>query len=460
MSPAIRPASAIDIGQTLDAGLWSRYQKWLLAFAALAFGVDGLANQVLGLALPALIADWHLSRGAFAPVAALGLIGVAIGAAIGGILGDRVGRRVGLIGSVLLFGIMTTATTFVDGMSGLLVLRLLAGLGIGGAIPNGAALISEFTPFRHRSVAIAIGMVFIPVGGLLAGILGTYALPAFGWRGLFLVSGALPVLLALLFMFVLPESPRFLARHEHRRVELRVLLERCGHRFAVDAVFLDPNLQNRTSPFGALFGAGMLGNTLALWLGFFFCLLASYTMFSWVPTMLAGQGFGLAMTSVGMTAFNLGGVVGGVAGGWLIGRFGSRASVIALAAGSVAGALWLGLMPAEPGLGIARMLCSLVVEGVFIAGLHNGLYTLAAFIYPPFVRATGVGAAAAVGRIGAVLSSFTGVLTLEWAGAAGYFIVIAGATAVALVSVALVRTHIPRTQRPEADPIRPSPARP
>jgi AAHS family 4-hydroxybenzoate transporter-like MFS transporter len=172
----------------------------LLVFAALAFGVDGMANQVLGLAIPALIRDWGASRAAFAPVAALGLIGVAVGAALGGMLGDRFGRRAGLIGSVLLFGLMTTGTAFAHGMTSLTCLRLLAGLGIGGAIPNGAALISEFTPAHRRSLAIALGMVFIPVGGLLAGIVATAMLPQFGWRGLFLIAGALPLLLALVFL--------------------------------------------------------------------------------------------------------------------------------------------------------------------------------------------------------------------------------------------------------------------
>src|SRR5580658_2543217 len=185
-------AIPIDLGRMLDEAPWSAFQKRLLVFAALAFGVDGMANQVLGLAIPALLRDWGVSRASFAPVAALGLIGVAIGAALGGMLGDRFGRRAGLIGSVLLFGIMTTGTAFVHGMTSLTCLRLLAGLGVGGAIPS--------------------GMVFIPVGGLLAGIVATAVLPQFGWRGLFLIAGALPLLLALVFAFVLPESPRFLAR--------------------------------------------------------------------------------------------------------------------------------------------------------------------------------------------------------------------------------------------------------
>jgi MFS transporter, AAHS family, 4-hydroxybenzoate transporter len=439
-SPAAR---IVDLNHALDEGHWSAYQKRLLVLAALAFAVDGLANQVLGLAVPALIGAWHTPREAFAPVAALGLIGVALGTAIGGMLGDRFGRRAGLIGSVLLFGVMTACTAAVNGLAALMWLRLLAGLGIGGAIPNGAAIISEFTPLRQRSLALALGMLFIPVGGVLAGAIGTLALASLGWRELFLICGVLPVALALIFVVALPESPRYLARWPHRRADLIALLQRCGQGVGTDCEFREGESGKRRTPLKLLFARAIVGETLLLWVGFFFCLLASYTMFSWVPTMLMGQGFSLSMTSTGMTIFNIGGMLGGVTGGWMIGRFGSRLSVPALAAGSVLGALALGLLPIDPHRA-PLALSALILEGVFIGGLHNGLYTLAAYIYPPFARATGVGAAAGVGRIGAVLSSYTGVITLKLAGASGYFIVIAAACGIAFLATALIRERIPR----------------
>jgi MFS transporter, AAHS family, 4-hydroxybenzoate transporter len=437
-------ARIVDLNRALDEGEWSAYQKRLLVLAALAFAVDGLANQVLGLAIPALIATWHAPREAFAPVAALGLIGVAVGTAIGGMLGDRFGRRAGLIGSVLLFGVMTAGSAAVNGLAPLMWLRLAAGLGIGGAIPNGAAIISEFTPLGQRSLALALGMLFIPVGGVLAGAIGTFALASLGWRALFLICGVLPIVLALVFAVALPESPRYLVRWPHRRPELIALLHRCGQRVGSDSEFHEGDSGERRTPLKLLFVRAIVGDTLLLWVGFFFCLLASYTMFSWVPTMLLGQGFGLSMTSTGMTIFNLGGMLGGVTGGWMIGRFGSRLSVPGLGAGAVFGALALGLLPISPHH-LAFALSALILEGVFIGGLHNGLYTLAAYIYPPFARATGVGAAAGVGRIGAVLSSYTGVITLKLAGASGYFIVIAAACGISFLATAFIRERIPRS---------------
>ena len=436
-------SSSVDIARLLNDGPWTRFQKWVLVFAALAFAVDGLANQVLGLAIPALIGAWHATKGDFAPVAAAGLVGVAIGTAIGGVAGDRFGRRAALIGSVLLFGVMTAVTATADGPTSLLWMRFVAGIGIGGAIPNGTALIAEFTPANRRSLAIALGMVFIPVGALISGLLGAAILPAIGWRGLFLTAGALPVLLALAFVFVLPESPRFLIDRPSHRSQLTRILERMGRRFDPAISFVDPPHEHARTPLRAVFGADIRFDTLALWIAFFFCLLASYSMFSWIPTMLAGKGFDLRATSFGMTAFNLGGIIGGVSGGWLIGRYGSRVPVTTLSALGVIGAVVLGVLPFDASHGFGIAVAVLVIEGIFIAALHNGLYTVAAHVYPPFVRASGVGAASGVGRIGAVVSSFTGVLTLQLGGASSYFIVIAVCVAISLVSLALIRRQIP-----------------
>jgi AAHS family 4-hydroxybenzoate transporter-like MFS transporter len=89
------------------------------------------------------------------------------------------------------------------------------------------------------------------------------------------------------------------------------------------------------------------------------------------------------------------------------------------------------------------LLVVLVVEGFFIAGIHTAIYTLAAHVYPPFIRATGVGAASAFGRIGAVLSSYTGVMSLDIAGPTGFFYVIAAMLAVCFVAGTLIRNHLP-----------------
>ncbi len=443
----IKNPGEIDVGQLLDAGPWGGYQKFVLCLLALAYLVDGIANQSLGLAIPALMQDWKIDRGAFASVAAIGLVGLTIGAALGGMLGDRFGRKPMLIGSVFLFGIMTMAAGWADNVHQLFWMRFFDGLGMGAMIPNGAAMISETTPQRNRAVAIALAMVFIAVGNMVASLVAAIVLPVHGWEGHFIVLGALGILSALLFLFVLPESPMFLSRHAGKTERLRRVMARFGQ--PLPAQFLvvakEEGAAQQGGGAGILFAPGVALSTIALWGAFFFCLLASYAVFSWVPAMLSDLGFPLALASMGMMVNGVGGVIGGVLSGWFIQRFGSKPAMLFCAAGSIISATMLGFFIHAGHQGLALIFGVLFLVGFFNANVHNGLYTLAAFIYPHHARGTGVGAAAAVGRIGAIVSSYVGVAALAIGGASGYFLVIALSMAIAFIGTALIRRHIAGT---------------
>jgi len=442
-------ADSVNINDLLDSGAWSLFQKLILALISLAYLTDGIANQSLGLAIPALMQDWGLPREAFASIAAVGLLGLTIGAVIGGMLGDRFGRRTMMIVSTGFFGLMTMSQALVSGPAELLTLRFFDGIGIGAMIPNGAAMIAEFTPKRERALALAVGMTFIAVGAMISGIIGNWIIEPYGWKGLFLVLGGIAVATAVLQLLFLPESPIYLANHRVSQLRLKAIARRCG--LAVDDRPILANLPQAASthrtPVSVLFTPDVASSTIFLWIAFFFCLLANYAMFSWVPAMLASLGFALSYTSLGMTALSFGGLVGGMGSGWMIKMFGSKGTVLGLAAGGVAMALTLGLLiRAEVG-SLNIILAMLAVIGFFTAGLLNGLYTFSAFIYPDHARGTGVGSAAAAGRIGAIASAYAGVIALSIGGASSYFLLIAGALILSLVSVAFIRKHIPAASR-------------
>lgn len=435
------PIPSADVSTLIDRSPWSSYQKLVVVLAALGFLVDGIANHALGLAIPSLMADWQVPREAFASVTAIGLIGLTIGAVFGGMLGDRFGRRRMMIFSTFLFGLMTLGAATAQDVTALFWFRFVDGLGIGALIPNGAALISEFTPGRRRSRAIAVGMVFIAVGGVVSGVVAAPILPAYGWATMFAWLGALPVLVAILFAIALPESPLFLARRPARTEELRKVLRRCGIDLAEARLASAPTAASPATPgwAGVLFNREILPTTIAVWTGFFFCLLAAYSMFSWVPTMLATLGLSLAMTSLGLTALNTGGVTGGVAGGWLIERFGLRRSTLGQTLGAIMTALLLCTLAYGEVSQPPVLFAVLALLGFFIAGMHNSFYTYAAFIYPAEGRATGVGSASAAGRLGAIASSFAGVAALNMGGALGFFALVAAALTASLIAVALIR---------------------
>src|SRR6266850_211786 len=235
--------TTIDVGSALDEAHWSRYQKLLVFATALTIILDGLDNQLLGAAIPSLMKEWNLGRAPFGNVLTTGLIGMMLGGFIGGYVGDRLGRRVALLASVVTFGILTVALFFANSITVLMVLRFFAGLGLGGAMPNAAALSSEYVPRRHRPFAVTLTIVCIPLGGTLAGLLGAEVLPRYGWRGLFLVGGIVPLVLSAILLKVLPESPRYLARQRARWPELASLLRRLGHNVPDNAAFADAREQ-------------------------------------------------------------------------------------------------------------------------------------------------------------------------------------------------------------------------
>ena len=433
----------VDIGSLIDEGRWGRYQRRLVALTALTIIFDGIDNQLLGIALPAIMRDWSADRGDFAPVVSLGYFGMMLGSGLAGIVGDRFGRRVALVGSMLIFGGTTAAVAFVHDVSSLAVLRFVTGLGLGGAIPNAAALAAEYVPARQRPLAVTVTIVCVPAGGMLAGLFAIPALPALGWRALFVAGGLLTLVAALLVRRALPESPRYLARPPHRSAELSADLARMGREVPEGATFVDrTDAPVERVAVRTLFDTPFRTDTVGLWIAYFSCLLAVYLAFSWVPAMLVGEGFSPAAASAGITAFNLGGVAGALAGGVAIGRWGSRASMLVMTAFAAGSAALMSLTDVTPAATVV-VVALLGVTGALINGVQTTMYALAAHVYPAAIRATGVGSAVSFGRVGAVLSGYVGAWALEYRGSLSFFAAIAVAMSVCWVGLAIVRRHVP-----------------
>jgi AAHS family 4-hydroxybenzoate transporter-like MFS transporter len=433
----------VDVGAALDDGHWGGYQKLLVLATALTIIFDGLDNQVLGGAIPVMMRDWSLPRAALTPALTAGFVGMVTGSFVGGYIGDKFGRRVALLGSLLAFGLLTLLVATAPNPTMLAIYRFFTGLGMGGAMPNAAALASEYVPTRHRPFAVTLTIVCIPLGGSLAGLIGGAILPSFGWRVLFLVCGCIPLALAAVLLKVLPESPRFLARHRARWPELSALLLRLGHQVPADAEFVDAREKavTRTSV-AELFTASYARDTVALCASFFFCLTTVYIGTNWVPAMLTGAKFSVGTASYGLTAFNVGGVVGAILGAVVIMRFGSKLSMLTMAGLAIAGALVLSVMPIGPQATVPVFIM-LGWTGGLINAVQTTMSALAAHVYPTSIRSTGVGTAVGVGRIGSVFSPALGQWALDAGGASSYFMLIAGGMGIAFVALAAVKRHIP-----------------
>jgi AAHS family 4-hydroxybenzoate transporter-like MFS transporter len=454
MSAAARPS--YDIGSILDDGPWTTAQILASVIAALAIILDGFDGQLIGFAIPSLIQEWGVSRGDFAPVVAAGLVGMAVGSLIAGYIGDRFGRRVALFVSVFLFGAATSVIGLAPNLFAIGALRFIAGLGIGGTLPSATTLAAEFTPQRRRALVVTATIVSFPLGGVLAGLFAASVMPAYGWRGLFLIGGLVPVAFAFLLLVVLPESPRYLAHHEERRPELLKLLARFGRTYPVDAVFIDPAEQamslgtDRPGGIGSLFEGTRARDTVGLWLAFFACLFAIYSVFSWLPTMLVADGVPQSVAGGALTAYNLGGVFGALLCAQFITRFGSRWPMIVCAAGGAATVLLLRLVPTSD---TTLIVAAFGLHGLFVNAVNCTLYAVSAFLYPTEIRATGTATALGIGRLGAILSAFVGAALITVGGASAYLNALGLAMIVVTIALATLRHHIaPVTRRVAVQP--------
>ncbi len=443
-TPGATPAR-LDIGYTLDHGPFTGMQKFVVFLAAMAIVLDGFDGQLIGFAIPLIIKEWGITKAAFAPAVAAGLVGMATGMAIAGIVADRIGRRLVLASSVLLFGLATVAIGFSPDVMTIVALRFVAGLGIGGALPSSSTMTAEYSPARARTLAVTITIVCFPLGGMLAGLFAGVVLPLYGWRGLFWIGGAIPALFSLLMFAALPESPRFLARRRERWGELVKLLARMQRPTPAGTEFSDASeavtAQQGTAGFGALFESTYRRDTIGLCLAFFMVVLSLYSAFSWLPTMLTNEGLPVTLASQGLTAYNLGGVIGALLCAVSINRFGSRRPMIIACVLAAASAF------AMMGLDVKGNSTALIfgfgVHGLFVNAAQVSLYALCAYVYATHVRATGTATALAVGRGGGILSSFIGAAVITAGGASGYLGLLATGMIGAAIALLIVRRHIP-----------------
>lgn len=438
----------IDVDSLLDEGRSSSYQKLLVAATALAIIVDGLDTQILANAVPALIREWSLPRGAFVSALALGPLGMMVGGAIGGVLGDRIGRRTALLISVLTFSALTLAIATVNGVATLGLLRFLSGLGLGGAMPNAAALASEFVARRQRPVAVTLTIVCFPLGGTLAALVSAQVLPAYGWRSLFVIGGLFPILLAIILFALLPESPKYLVNRRERWPELVRLLRKLGHDVGGDVQFVEGGARagsaTSRSSVGELFEPVFRIDTLGLCGAFFFGLMTNNMGIQLIPVMLTAAGFTQTVASNALAAWNFGGVAGAILGALIIQRLGSRLTMLGLSALTIATALLMAALPPDP-LSTLRLIILFVLLGGALNAVITTMYALAANVYPTHVRGTGIGTAVATGRLGMVLAAYVGNFALDAGGAPAYFTALALAMVVVFGSLAVIGRHIEPT---------------
>jgi MFS transporter, AAHS family, 4-hydroxybenzoate transporter len=450
VSIAASESHSVHVSDVVDRCTFRGLPLLVSTFTVLTFVFDGFDIQAVAFVAPDLLKEWGITRAAFGPVLAAGLIGMALGSLLLGPLGDRVGRRSAIVGSLLIVALGSLASAFVDSAGELAAYRFLTGLGIGGGIPSATALMMEFAPLKSRNLAVSVTVVGVPIGGVLGAEVAARLLPTFGWQSVFVAGALLPVALAIAMWLVMPESPRFLARRPARSAELARMLNRLvgADRFNASDRFVvaEPATGAHGEGLAGLLTAAYRRDTLFLWLAFFTSLLCIYSFFNWLPTVLTGVGLPITAALRGALAFNLGGVIGAVIIASAMTRFGSKPVMAFFGATAIVMTLTLAtfINSADGSTPLLPLLALMLIAGVGILSVQVGLYALAAYAYPTACRASGVGAAVGIGRTGGIVSSFAGAAALAIGnGVIPFFVGIASVLAVTTIAILVFRRHMP-----------------
>ena len=435
----MKAEAPVPVQQVVDGLAFTAFHARVLALVAGVILLDGFDIQLAAFAAPAIIADWQIGSAALAPVMAASLLGMAVGTAVGGRIGDRFGRRSALIGAAFWFGATAMLTALCRDVTSFSALRFVTGLGLGAAVPNATALVAEWMPERARNYALTVISVGVPCGGIVGAALASWLIPAYGWPAAFLVGGGLPLLLGVVMIGALPESPILLARRGGADHRIAALIANAGG-VAAEPFAPPPTVARGGHVLAPSLRRSMIGMSIA----FFAALMAVYALLSWVPVLLTGAGFPMASAIRGAMILNLAGVATSFALTWLMLRIGSRRTLIGtIGAGLAALAVWAVLLH-TPGIPHAAILFGLALVGAGVLSLQVLLLTLSAHVFPVECRSAGIGYSISVGRLGAIASAFgAGLLLAQPSGLLLFFGLVAAALLLLAAAMLVVDRHLP-----------------
>ncbi|MGD0232108.1 MAG: MFS transporter [Syntrophorhabdales bacterium] len=378
--------------------------------------LDGFDLTIIGVALPKIADFLHSKPNALGLALTAGLFGPVIGAVVLGTLADRFGRKWMLVISAVIFGSFTAATVTITTVEQLALFRFLAGLGLGGAVPNALAFGSEYAPTRSRQGIVTAMYTGMPTGSMMGGLSAAWLIPHFGWQSLFAVGGGISVLIGLAVAALLPESLEFLIKRGRDKVRIRKIVSRISPALCKNeqVQFISGGKKLPGVPIKHLFTDGRALTTILLW---FICGGAIYIVWMlnmWQPTLLRRSGATVQQYSLAYASLYFGGVVSSIFVGRLMDKFnplrvlqiGFILAFIALSAfGLIAGS----------GSPLAIAAISLVC-GLFVHGSQTGTLAAATVAYPPAIRGTGIGWAYAVAKVFAMAAPAVGgfLLSRNW----------------------------------------------
>lgn len=399
-----------DIQTFINEHPFSRYQWMILVLCFITVALDGFDTAIIGFIASDLVQEWGVQKSALGPVMSAALVGLAFGALTAGPMADRIGRKKVLVLSILVFGGFSLLTAFANSLNQLALLRFLTGLGLGAAMPNAATLMSEYAPERKRALLVNLMFVGFPIGSSLGGFISAWLIPHYGWQSVLVLGGVMPLMLAVVLIFLLPESARYLVVHNKSQTHIAAILRRIAPLPEQSRIVLnEPGQVKEKSALGVIFSPRYLVGTLMLCLTYFMGLLIFYLLTSWLPLLIRETGASLSQASIITALFPLGGGIGVLIIGALMDKLNPN-KVVAV------GYLLTGLFVCLVGFSTSSLLLMGVmvfIAGTIMNGAQSSMPALAAGFYPTQGRATGVAWMLGLGRFGGILGAFSGAFLMQ-----------------------------------------------
>jgi AAHS family benzoate transporter-like MFS transporter len=398
----------VNTTEIINTSKFNRFHLGLLIWSFFIIAFDGYDLVVYGTVVPVLIDKWNLTAVEAGAMGSYGLFGMMFGAIFFGTLADRIGRKNVIAITLILFSLFTCLCGFAETPTAFSTFRFLAGLGLGGIMPNVIALLTDYAPKSMRSMVVSIVLCGYSIGGILAPSLGILLMPTLGWESIFWIAG-LPLLLLPLMYKQLPETASHLIR-TGKKEELFATLSRISpdSKFNVNDEIVELKAPETKVPFIGLFKDNRALSTFMFWVAFFSCLLMVYGLNTWLPKLMIEAGYALNSSLGFLIALQGGAIIGTLIIGRLCDKYGAKKMLVPMYASGAVALTILGF-----GGNTIVIYVLVAIAGAATIGAQNIVQAYVSQYYPAYIRSTALGTASGIGRIGGMLGPLLGGFLLS-----------------------------------------------
>ncbi|MED3690742.1 aromatic acid/H+ symport family MFS transporter [Peribacillus butanolivorans] len=392
--------------KVIDGSRIHSFHIWLVFWLFLVILFDGYDVVIYGAVVPSLIKEWGISDVTAGAIGSYSAMGTAAGAIVFGLLADKLGRKKIILLTIFLFSIFTLLSGFANGPTMFIIFRVIAGIGLGGVMPNVIALTTEFAPKHIRSALVSFVFCGYSVGAIAAALTSRSLLPTAGWEPVFWLAG-IPLLFFPFLIKIIPESVNFLIQ-TGKVEEAKKVLAKIDPTINVkeEIELKKPDERAPGSPVVKLFEQKRALSTVMFWISCFSAFILIYSMSTWLPRLMMQAGYDLKSSLTFIAVMQIGAIVGTIVFGRLVDKLGFRKVLVPL---FFCGAIALSLIGFTNSPFIAYALISVI--GAASVGVQNMSNAFVSQYYPTEMRSTAIGSTMAIGRMGGIVApTFVGIL--------------------------------------------------